>query len=334
MKQYFALLNLECDPSFQAKVSRSVRLSLTPTPEAYAEFAQTYEGRCPLLLEDGWCALHKQCGEAALPTVCRQYPRIYRSRFGPEASLANSCERTLELLFENDRPLTFHLEWMDGNDFSIGNAVLTPSEDPVRQRAEALNHLSDRSLSFSKRLASLSVCRASNSVESTRNDASDVVSSAFDLSKVLETIRHLLLRFSESSRQLEELVGETVWQFDDSTAEHHYALAEAHLDAILPNHGIWFEKMIVHHLFSRGYPFLEDLKDPKDAEIALIGTHAFLRYFALSVMSIKQTMNDFVDLMARLFRIIAHSRFEAKMRSFLREVEADDPSTLCMLCAF
>jgi hypothetical protein len=38
--------------------------------------------------------------------------------------------------------------------------------------------------------------------------------------------------------------------------------------------------------------------------------------------------------MARLFRVIAHSRFEEKMRGFLREAEGDDPQTLAMLCAF
>jgi hypothetical protein len=334
MKQYFALLNLPCETGFQEKVSRSLRLSLTPSPEVYAEFAQTYEGRCPLLLEDGWCGLHKQCGEAALPGVCRLYPRIHRGRFGPEASLANSCERTLELLFENDRPLTFRLEWIQASIASTEMSNPHASDVVMTQRAAVLNHFSDRSRSFAQRLASLPAILPSSLTVSNTESLNNPIDGTFELSKVLQVLRHLILRFSNSSRQLEELAGEADWHFDESAMERQYNLSKAHLNSILPNHEVHFEKMIVHHLFSRGFPYLEGFQDPKDAWIALIGTHAFLRYFALTMLSIKQTMNDFVDLMARLFRVIAHSRFEEKMRGFLREAEGDDPQTLAMLCAF
>ena len=44
---YFRLLGVDCAPALRAKLDTAVRVSLHPTPEAYAQIAPTWEGDCP-----------------------------------------------------------------------------------------------------------------------------------------------------------------------------------------------------------------------------------------------------------------------------------------------
>ena len=50
---YFRLLGVDCAPALRAKLDTAVRVSLHPTPEAYAQIAPTWEGDCPLHMKDG-----------------------------------------------------------------------------------------------------------------------------------------------------------------------------------------------------------------------------------------------------------------------------------------
>lgn len=106
-EDYFRLLGVPCGPAMRERLDNAVRVSLHPTPEAYAQIAPTWTGDCPLHLPDGRCAVHAMLGPNALPTVCRLYPRGIRVEDGNECSCANSCEAVIETMMRRKAPIRF-----------------------------------------------------------------------------------------------------------------------------------------------------------------------------------------------------------------------------------
>ena len=104
---YFRLLSVSCGPAMRERLDNAVRVSLHPTPEAYAQIAPTWAGDCPLHLPDGRCSVHAMLGADALPTICRLYPRGIRVEDGNECSCANSCEAVIELMMGQKEPIRF-----------------------------------------------------------------------------------------------------------------------------------------------------------------------------------------------------------------------------------
>ena len=104
---YFRLLSVSCGPAMRERLDNAVRVSLHPTPEAYAQIAPTWAGDCPLHLPDGRCSVHAMLGADALPAICRLYPRGIRVEDGNECSCANSCEAVIELMMGQKEPIRF-----------------------------------------------------------------------------------------------------------------------------------------------------------------------------------------------------------------------------------
>jgi Fe-S-cluster containining protein len=57
-------------------------------------------GRCAFLEPEGLCAVHRRLGEAALPSACRQFPRVsMRTPAGVSVTLSHYCPTAAGLLF-------------------------------------------------------------------------------------------------------------------------------------------------------------------------------------------------------------------------------------------
>lgn len=57
-------------------------------------------GRCVFLEPDGLCAVHRRLGEDALPSACRQFPRVAtRTPLGVSVTLSHYCPSAAGLLF-------------------------------------------------------------------------------------------------------------------------------------------------------------------------------------------------------------------------------------------
>lgn len=102
-KDYLSLKRQTCSPELESRMDQALRRirkgRLAET--FYGEFDMS-SGVCPLLQEDGLCALQREKGHAALPYVCRSYPRseAYQTSGYLERSLSTSCEGVLKLLWE------------------------------------------------------------------------------------------------------------------------------------------------------------------------------------------------------------------------------------------
>ena len=153
MDEYFRLLGLDCSPELRARLDGAFHAVDAPSPERYAQISHNWLGDCPMQREDGLCALQCECGETALPAVCRRYPRGARGLFDRECACSNSCEAVLEMFWDREASLGF-VEGSDGGLFPEA----APAPEPRRaQRYRAIRALcfgtmQDRSLGLAQRL--------------------------------------------------------------------------------------------------------------------------------------------------------------------------------------
>ncbi len=117
-------------------------------------------GRCPLLTEDGLCAIVLEKGEDFLSTTCHTHPRFTEIYGGlAETMLSISCPEAARLLLDREAPLTF----VTGED---GTPIDSPNDlDPdlfrvlLESRETAFALIQNRRRPMADRLA-LMLCFA------------------------------------------------------------------------------------------------------------------------------------------------------------------------------
>lgn len=126
----------------------------------YAEFCFTDTGRCAFHAEDGLCQLQLECGEGALPHVCRVYPRkIMYSPAAREYTLSPSCEGVLQQLWDLPEGVEFVEDPLPKTEW--GNSVIKKDENlwlwfaPVR--GLFIDILQNRAMPLSERILYLGV---------------------------------------------------------------------------------------------------------------------------------------------------------------------------------
>lgn len=325
MDQYFALFGLSCDADLRESLDRAFLPVLHPTPERYAEIRRDHKDRCRLLSEDGWCSLHARCGETALPSVCRYYPRGPRIDPMPESSCSNSCERTLELLFEQPAPLAF--ERLPLSFQMPLERSGRPDPDPVfyaRVRGFCLTILADRSYSLPTRILMvgklLSILQHDRDADPATLDLT-VPSYPRDVPGTYRTLMNVARWFIDNNQTISAYCEGIASYYEDGEVESKYRSARTHFEAVLPDHEILFEKMLVNDLFFRQFPFRDRSAFLDESFVALAGTYAFIRYLALSLMRTKSDREEFIDIMAATFRVVGHTRFDRNIAALLRDEE-------------
>ncbi len=337
MKQYFTLLNLPCESNFKTKIERAFIPRLNPTPERYAELRHTYEGYCPLLLENGYCGLHSACGAEALPDVCRLYPRSILSNQGNQASCVNSCERTLEMLFESTNSLAFVPLNLEVQEEPVpSNEILRKQQYQLSIRALCISLLSNREDRFPLRLYKVGQVLSSLDKNEQKDWKSYDFQSDLPLCQVEKTfafIQSIALWFVERNRSIEEFRQELTQTEADSVMDRYQRKLQ-HLYAVVPDHDIFMEKALVNHLFYRQFPFTYDKLSLTEHYYALVGLYLFLRYLTMSFMFNRTTIIDYIDVIARAFRVIAHTNFEHNMLILLQNEGINDWESIQSVLTF
>lgn len=314
-KEYFLLHGLNVNKKLRETIDRSFLMVANPTKERYAEIRHNYDGDCPLLLENGYCSLHQTLGEKVLPAVCRYYPRGPRSYFGFECSCSNSCEKTLELLFEDLNPLSFeeiNLSFDMPLDERKANEENTSQYLKIKKLVFDL--LIDRKYTLPERLKKIGTIldTLDNVIPVRENDKNKSIDDVMDL--MMEISRW----FATSSPSLSEHFIEILKEYE--LVEDKYLLYTSkrkRFENELVNHEIYYEKMLMNNLFFRRFPFQEYTKDFHEEYVALTGKYVLIRFIGIHLWK-GQNIEEFIDLMSRSFRVIAHTRFEKTIISLLK----------------
>lgn len=335
MEQYFKVLSLPCKKKIREKLDRAFSIVPNPTPERYAMVRANFEGDCPLHMENGYCLLHSQCGEDALPNICRLFPRAPKSNYANECSCSNSCERVLEQLFEQDTPMTF-----ENKELSF---VLPNEENKITEKERALYQkvrfftfelLSNRAYPLPTRILMIgkALMKWDKDPDAFINSEDLVVSSyQKDIQLTYQTVLNISEWFIDNSRSISEDCQSFLNYYNEGNLEEKYLQGLIHLNEVLPKNELYFEKMLINNLFFRQYPFQDRSVDLTDEFFSLCGIYLFIRYMAISYMRDKSSLEDFIDIMAKTFRVIDHTRFEHNILIMLQQEIPLDYNTMAKL---
>lgn len=322
MEEYFRLLGMDCPPPLRRRLDDALHLLADSTPERYAQLTPDWRGRCPLQREDGFCGLQCECGEQALPQICRQYPRGLRHAFEAQRACSNSCEATLELLFSREEPIRLQrgkgpVPPREGN--------LTPGQ--ARQQREirdgCITTLQQRQYPLPVRLVRLGagLCaadardgqgvqvqcqaawRAVDQVDAGTMPPPDL-QRAFAMQ--LRLVQALAMDQPGVCAEAEAacaLFGQ------DGQAPGRYASAAAAFARHYPKWEIWFEQMLVNQVIFEGFPYSERGQSPMGEYAGLCAAYGLLRFLAVGCTVQRHDVAQLVDVCAAAFRLIAHTAF-------------------------
>ncbi len=347
MENYFTLLGMDCPPALRSRLDVGLRMVDRPTKEEYARFNPRWDGDCPMRMEDGRCSIHAEIGEDALPDICRLYPRGIRRGINPnelpECSCANSCEATLELFLNRREPLTFITRRMTMDMPAAAHRVSrfeTMNRDQ-ELRMFFIGLLQDRRYSLPQRLARLGAAVDDMDAALNAKDT-DGVQSLLDGNlpehpepeklpfefalTVAENMVTLLDSRSSSIREQGEFAL-SCFGSGDSPLEQYHAARE-HLESLFPEWEIFFEHMLVNHMFFDRFPYQDRPVTPSEEVTALCAVYSLLRFLALGWMSEKTSSEELIDTMAAAFRLIEHSDFDRLAARMLRQMDCTSPEKL------
>ncbi len=344
LDDYFRLESEECGPALRDRIDRGVKISLHPTPEAYAYVGRDYYGNCPMRLRDGRCAIHAELGEDALATVCRLYPRGIRTLPDYECSMANSCEGVVEMLLDRKDSVKFIKNTLTADVPPYGrrayNFKTYGREQDVRLKLISL--LQDRTRPLSARITALgraledlsrAVCSDDEketeeflSATYSATPLTDTVTKE-GLAEGLKTAEAFLELVDEDSESVREY-GETALEyFSDSSLERYYA-AKKLFETTVPEWENWFENLLVNHMFFQQFPFQDRPDTPLDEYIAICAIYAMMRFLCIGSAYKISDRSDAVDIVAALFRLVDHTDFDRYASGRLKALGCDTLSEL------
>lgn len=351
LEDYFRLSAEECSKELREKIDRGVKVFLHPSPSAYAYVQHDYTGNCPMRLADGRCAIHAEMGEKALAEVCKLYPRGIRTEPGYECSCSNSCEATLELLFSKEEPIKFIKKNLD-IEHPLRSERLVKFQTLGKEqeiRAWLIKILQKRDCPLPFRLNSLGLAlRDLKIVLDGKNtdDLDALISKPYEINKGnftidkrrlfygLSTVKALLKLIDEKSDSVRSY-GEEALKFfgDDELTFDRYVKAKEEFERKIPKWQIWFEHMLVNHVFFEQFPFQDRPEEPWEEFVAICSVYSILRFLGIGWMAGKDKISDFVDMSAAVFRLVDHTDFDRYAARTLRDLNCDTPQKIFDLIA-
>ena len=342
MQDYFRLLSVPCSAELRRRLDGALHLCEHPSPEAYAQICPRWDGKCPLHQEDGRCMLHAEVGEELLSAVCRLYPRGARGGGSRECSCANSCEAVVEMFLRRREPLQFvsaplviecpdiprtHVFQTDGRELNI--------------RLWLIRLMQAREIPLPRRLLRLGealaiVDEAIVSKDFRRLDALLDGQGALPLPPAPAAGHHELLAGLTVAEALMKIIdgrsrsvhdyGEAALAFfgEGEDAFRRYAEANAALNALMPDWEVWFEHMLVNHMFFAQFPFQDRPVPLADEYLALCAVYVLLRFLCVSRAAADPRQEALADVCAAAFRLVEHTSFDRFAGPVLRELGCGD----------
>lgn len=352
MRDYYFLLGVDCDQDLRKRIDCGVLRINRPTEEEYARFEPRYDGNCPLRSEDGKCALHARLGEDALPDVCCLYPRGVRVENGEyECSCANSCEKTLELLFRKE-PVAFLKKKLSLRIPAVkGRKVFFKTFDLEEKiRLYLISIIQDRKFPLPLRIVRLGEIMAKMENLAKADDKAglcDILNVTPNLLQVpikteekpsakrleygLEIAERMTEFFDERSLSLQKYGKEALAYFCEGNAPiKNYEIANLNFKKAYPDHEAFYENVLANHLFFSQFPFQDREESAYNEFIAVCSVYALLRFLGLGATAYANSyeQSTLIDVFAATFRMIEHTEYDRYASLLLRSLNCDEKTKL------
>lgn len=145
--------------------------------------------------------------------------------------------------------------------------------------------------------------------------------------RIAEDLLDLLDARSDSIRER----GEAALAYfgrDEGTFDRYLA-ARDDFEARFPDWPVWFEHLLINHMFFVQFPFQDRPESIGEEFVALCAVYALLRFLALGTRPADQTA--LVDTSAALFRLIDHTSFDRYAGHLLCRAGCGTPDALADL---
>ena len=320
MKEYFRLLGMDCSKELRRKLDGAFHLVENPTEERYAQITPDWRGDCPMHMENGYCQLQVECGAEALSRICRLYPRSPRNRFNCECACSNSCERTLELLRKRTNPMKIvPLETpVEMPETTGGRLPELIQRHYIEIRKLCIEEMQDRTRSLTERVLRLGgILEMVQTALDTEND--EAITEAVEKCRTapIETDLNAPQLSADFQRMINrELgldsrsVGDEAEFAENLLNEHTFEEIFARFTQKIPDWEVFFEQIMVNHMFYESFPFSDRRENLNDEFLSLSIVYGYARFLAACSMWNQEGDEALIDACAAAFRLIDHSAFD------------------------
>ncbi len=321
MGDYFHLLGIECRKELRDKIDVAVYPFDNPTKEKYARISHDYVGNCKLRMPDGRCYIQAELGEAALPDVCRMYPRAVRKSETWECSCANSCEAVVEEFIYNPAPIEFEIldYTTEYPDYADSRGVYDTSRFSSLLRKQLIELMQDKSVPIQQRLINIGkvLREQENPINDNESKEFSVLlkknsdtDSARELACGLSFMNKLMEYIKSNSESLQAFAEEAHSCFSCvDNIDEQYKQAKNSFETSFPQHEIIVENLLVNHMFFSRFPCSDMCDNAFDEFLALCVVYALLRFLGIGCMVKECSKTKLADIYAAAFRLIDHTQF-------------------------
>lgn len=259
------------------------------------------DGDCVLHRADGLCTLQAELGETALPEICRLFPRHTEENDGIlEMCAMNSCEAVLELLWAKS----------DAMDLQFPQSYTSTSErEKILLRAACIRAVADHSKTDMEKRAALAALLSLTTYKHTEITQ--------QLPYFYEVATHFSLHSPSAAALFENALAVFGMQTDPTTQSPEQLqkiladITQKRTEFMIhyPDFEAFFGRVLANYLFETRFPDPEDEMPRKDAYLAFCITDALIRFVLYANFSPADKCQTLIDRLARLFRLISHTRF-------------------------
>lgn len=310
MEEYFRLIGMECSEKLHRRLECAFRVPLEPSPEHFRLISPNWLGECPMRDGDGLCMLQKECGEGALPEICRMYPRALK-REGSlyEAVCSNSCEAVVENLMRSEQ-LRFSFREMDAKS-EIEAPVEGELLDLGRRTLEILQGGGGLPMRVAK------ICGAISGGASFEMDPSARERGLCSLMGALSSLR-------EESEALRCFGANAFARYgsDCPDAAQNFSADIREFEERFPDWERWFENILANHLVYMNLPCVDERLRPDQARAGLCAVYGTMRAICAAYTAEHNRPEDLADAIAGIFRLVEHSPFYYNAQVLISDLEA------------
>ena len=289
--EYNKLITMECSDELNRCVQNAFVFPEVVDDLCYRYVSINWLGYCNLF-DNGLCRIQKEKGEEYLPKICRLYPRSFKNIGGHNvASCSSSCERVIEMLYEDNQ--------LDIKEIILDQKpqlLYEVSDEQIEQIRLFQDIIKDKNTSLAQSI--IDICRIINKDEFDKDYSSDV--------DYLDNALSLLQKISSSDYVFKEVADRIIDRYKDKDL---FETDRITFEEKYPDWMSFFERVLNNSMIYECFPFIDKKIDKTKVYKGLCCSYGLLRLICIGNTFDSNNIEDLIDVVACLFRIIDHTAF-------------------------